>query len=598
MYDETIRRSASWAGFEPINFEHPAEKEVLDCFEINGRSPVSVILTGTAGDGKTHLCRQVWSKLGGSDEEWASDDPYLQYEIPNSEYRIHFIRDLSGWAPQQGLDWESDKITLLRLFCTSILQADSKDLFLVAANDGQLVEAWRRLPNFPEIEQARESFESLLVEDKRELEGISLKMFNLSRWSSSEIFDRAFDAFVEHPGWQACYDESEGDHSAFGTNCPIRKNYELLKTPIVRERLRSLIDLCHRNNLHLPIRQLLLLLTNAVLGHSDCNQDRLMRPVDVSRIIEAKTVSKASIYNNIFGGNLSENRRSSITVFDYLERFQIGYETTNRIDSILIFGEDDEQLGGYFDQYLKSDPFYGADKIYYESRNQYIEDAEDDTVATKSFLELLASQRRALFFKIPDSDAEELKLWDLTVFRYAGEYLKEIVSRMEHEKSIRSSIKHRLIKGLNRIFAGMFVETERELLLTTSGHYSQSKISRILKDRISSQLKNGEQVAIEGDSNGKILFNVCFDPETVESLELNLVRYEFLSRVAEEGALPANFSKECYEDILAFKSRLLAVHELRRQTDDNSDDDDIITLKLIEVSEQGSLDDGFIEIRT
>jgi hypothetical protein len=48
--------------------------------------------------------------------------------------------------------------------------------------------------------------------------------------------------------------------------------------------------------------------------------------------------------------------------------------------------------------------------------------------------------------------------------------------------------------------------------------------------------------------------------EIIESWELNLVRFEFLSRVATEGALPASFSKECYEDVLAFKSRLTWLH--------------------------------------
>ena len=112
-------------------------------------------------------------------------------------------------------------------------------------------------------------------------------------------------------------------------------------------RLRSLLELCDYNGLHVPIRQILLLLSNAVLGHPDA-KDHMMSPADVPKFIAAGTVSKASLYNNVFGGNLSEIRRQSITIFDYLERFQIGYETTNRVDNILIFGEGDELLGSYF----------------------------------------------------------------------------------------------------------------------------------------------------------------------------------------------------------------------------------------------------------
>ena len=38
---------------------------------------------------------------------------------------------------------------------------------------------------------------------------------------------------------------------------------------------------------------------------------------------------------------------------------------------------------------------------------------------------------------------------------------------------------------------------------------------------------------------------------------LHLTRFEFLTRVA-AGALPSSFSRECYEDVLAFKSRVMS----------------------------------------
>ena len=77
MYDETIQRSARRQGIAPIKFEHPAEAEIVNCFDHATADPVSVILTGTAGDGKTHLCRQIWKALKGEEDEWASDSPYL-----------------------------------------------------------------------------------------------------------------------------------------------------------------------------------------------------------------------------------------------------------------------------------------------------------------------------------------------------------------------------------------------------------------------------------------------------------------------------------------------------------------------------------------
>ena len=55
---------------------------------------------------------------------------------------------------------------------------------------------------------------------------------------------------------------------------------------------------------------------------------------------------------------------------------------------------------------------------------------------------MLTEQRRGLFFKIPDEQAGELRLWDLSVFTGAGEYLagggraaKEREARLPPESS-------------------------------------------------------------------------------------------------------------------------------------------------------------------
>ena len=443
MYDETIQRSARHRGIVPIEFEHPKQNEIVNCFNQATADPVSVILTGTAGDGKTHLCRQVWKALKGNDNDWASDSPYLTIKFhypkdrkvwPDSEDRklyrsvkIHFIRDLSGWAPQQGAAWEPDKEELLQKFSRSLFNQDTDEIFLIAANDGQLVESWRRLKETSDVMRARQVFEDLLVEDRQEQPDVRLKFFNLSRASSANLFDRAIEAFLNHPGWKELQKSLPDKNDVFGPKCPIRYNYELLKSSLVRSRLRSLLELCDYNGLHVPIRQILLLLTNSVLGHPDV-KDHLMIPADVPKIIATGTVSKASLYNNIFGGNLTENRRQTITIFDYLERFQIGFETSNRVDNILIFGEGDEHLGGYFDEFVAKDQFYGADSRFYAGKQEYIEGTNESEEQTREFLQMLVSQRRGLFFKIPKEREEELSLWELTVFKFAGEYLNAVLN--------------------------------------------------------------------------------------------------------------------------------------------------------------------------
>lgn len=585
MYDEAIQRSAKRAGVTPIVFEHPRHDDVLFCFD-GSREPVSVILTGTAGDGKTHLCRQVWEALDGDKSAWHEDNPYLMLSHTYSDGRkvtLHFIRDLSAWAPQRGMAWDPHKQILMQTFSESLFEDHPDHLFLLAANDGQLVESWRRLESTEAVSKTRDVLETLLVENRSSQPDVALRLFNMSRGSSAALFGRALEAFLEHEGWEACYALNAGADQFFGPDCPIRYNYELLKNPLVQRRLRALLELCDYNQLHIPIRQILLLLANAVLGHPDV-RDRLMVPKDVPEICRANTRAKASLYNNIFGGNLTDTRRQTILIFDYLEQFRIGHETSNRIDNILIFGERDSHLSRYFKKLLAEDIFYGADTLYRTAQREYIEGDDESEKISADFLEQLVEKRRGLFFKIPIEQEEELKLWELTVFRYAGEYLEHVINTLTNGGRVKRSILARLVKGLNRIFTGMLVSSDRELFLAKGIHSSQAKVSRILEERISVRPRPGERVEIVLQ-NGIPTLHIMLSDELHCSLPLHLTRFEFLSRVG-EGALPSSFSKECYEDILAFKSQLLSAVVERNAV--YLPDPDAFAFRILELDEYGN----------
>jgi hypothetical protein len=79
---------------------------------------------------------------------------------------------------------------------------------------------------------------------------------------------------------------------------------------------------------------------------------------------------------------------------------------------------------------------------------------------------------------------------------------------------------------------------------------------------------------------------------------LNLTRYEYLNRVA-EGALPSNFSQECYEDMLAFKTRLLGQLNIRRQKEEEADEsvDSEMIIRLLELNADGMANERTLEIQ-
>jgi len=592
MYDEHIRKSAKRAGIRPLAFVHPVEQDVLAQFRSGRTDRRSVILTGTAGDGKSHLCGKIWALLGGNEEQWTSDDVYHTLEVPGEQgtLRIHVIRDLTALPPHDTKDRYSDKAELLTQFCKCLCESDVKTQFLVAANDGQLIETLQRLPATANVARVRAIVESLLVDGRRESAEAPLTLFNLSRVPCVALFDLALDAILEHEGWSECFKSKVAD-GFFGDRCPIRHNYELLRSPLVRGRLRSLFELCDCNELHVPIRRMLLLFANAILGHPDA-KDRLMQAGDVSTFLQKNVTVKASLFNNLFGGNLSEVRRDSLEVFDYLNRFRIGHETSNRIDNILIFGEADENLKSYFDALLRADTMYGADETFFSAQRSYVE-GDDADPANDQFLRMLISQRRGLFFKIPPEWEQELSLWELTVFKFAGEYLEKVLNPLRQGGRVERPFLARLVKGLNRIFVGMLVSSDRDLLLATSISFSSSKVSQVLEDRVPVTPRLNERVELAW-LNDRPTLHVQFSQAISASLPLNLTRYEFLSRVA-EGALPGSFSRECYEDMLAFKSRLLSCLSERRRNE-GVPESNTVAFHLLTLDPAGNPLDDVVEV--
>ena len=180
-------------------------------------------------------------------------------------------------------------------------------------------------------------------------------------------------------------------------------------------------------------------------------------------------------------------------------------------------------------------------------------------------------------------------LWDLTVFRYTGLYL-EMAARLKAKQPLRRTAFSLVVRGLNRVFTGMLVQNQDELVLATSGSYSQSKRSPLLDELISVPRQGGEEVSLVLNHRGG--FDVAVrlmrgDANPPVRLELSPTRFEFLGRVA-DGALPSSFSLECHEDILAFKARLPRETETRRKLDgDDIVEDGQLVLRFVELNNDG-----------
>ena len=87
---------------------------------------------------------------------------------------------------------------------------------------------------------------------------------------------------------------------------------------------------------------------------------------------------------------------------------------------------------------------------------------------------------------MPKSRAEELGLWQLTVFRHAGDFLDGVLRPLMRDGVERASdaVLRPLIRGLNRVFTGRLTDDHHSLWLASSGSYSQARVCRIFEHKI------------------------------------------------------------------------------------------------------------------
>jgi len=588
MYDEVIHETLKKKKLQPITFETPYLQELIDNFKSD--KPKSIILTGTAGDGKSFRCRAIWEKLGGDKNAWNQGDKIHTLNI--EQKKLIIIKDLSEIN-------SDEQISLLISMSESIFQESSSDIYLIAANDGQLIEAFTKIKQNDSGLKVGQIIEELLVTDSKEKDGYSLSLYNLSRLENAKLFQDILEAILNHPGWQTCHQCVYCNPEDIHQRCPIWENKQRLEdtnTGLLKQRLIDLLELAELNERHLPIRQLLLLVANILLGHPD-GEDGLMNCKQIPSILSSAKTSLASPYRNAFGENLSERKRYKTDVFAILRSFGIGIQTSDRIDNILIFGVDDPTLNQDYQDLIGFDAYYGSDSKFCAAQKAYLEG--DESEDKNLFLSLLQSHRQRLFFTIPPEKALEMKLWNLTNFKYAGEYLEEVYRVRKQGERVTPKIVARLAKGLNRVFTGWLIQNQDELILATAGSYSQARISRIFEDTISVIKDRGESVTLEFNHyTNKLDLVVSIHPQISSiRMRLNLTRYEYLNQVA-EGALPSNFSQECYEDILAFKSQILSQLTKRRELEKDSNAEESINFKLLQVNAEGKASGKLLEIES
>lgn len=562
LYDEHVTSVAAQHGVNEIRIRAPLVGTVGDI--LTGDTPTNVILTGTAGDGKTYLIRRVFTKhFGGELQDWPGNDLVLKLTLPCGRL-LRVIRDLSEF-PFEAKVAEIERIT------KCLTGQDEDTIYLIAANDGQLLEMWRdAVHRNRDGSDHRRVYDALLLmlhKDRAEdPEGrLYLKLFNLSRrteQAKQPLVDDVIEALLGHEQWES---DCEGCPAVTGKDrCPIRINRRLLlgddreDSKTFRRRLRDIIEVTAANDQHIPLRQIITLVVNIVLGdHKDFDSPLLSCETARERS-HNRSYQLTNPYDSALGLNLTPDTRSRYIVFSAMQTLGIGSETTNYFDQLLL-RDDPPQLA---DRVEKSDTTYGRE-IFRDIRARYLRSPRSRS-RQKEFPPAIASQRRRLFFQLPGNGASRDSHWLLTVFHNASIYLDfkqalaiTIGSRTSTQSNVIDRMVYKIVQGFNRALPGLMTDENNILWLATTIGKSDNPSGLVAT---TPGIPRGHGLHLfylreNYDSNRDLpCLEVTSDLLTTfkpPSLTISPFLFEYLLRVS-EGCLPTSFSSLCQQQVKHF----------------------------------------------
>ena len=552
-YDEHVSKYARRLGVDEINIDNGLFSKLFQTF---ADQPRSIILSGSAGDGKTYLLRKLYEQINGDTTDWGNT--YIP-EATHNDYQIKFIKDFTEIE-------KKDKQAVLEGLYHSIFEG-SKQLHIIAANDGILTDTLRESMHAGNIQH----FGDLLtliekhIDDTHTIDG-NLILLDLSQTSSAKNFELLLNAILDMADRYESDCPSLSDPTIF---CPIHSNIALLKKEHIQKQLLTIIRSCDLNYNHITLRKLFMLIANMILGHKGEKRAFSSCEEAIAHYDGRSNMGDASFYNNVFGDNLSKSKQEQSPFKELLE-LRIGYETTNNIDNFILYG--DIQAPELHTQRL-ANPFFDFD-AFNTTKDKYLE--EGDSTHIQEYLLFL---RRHLFFNFDEKilwNGITINVNELMTYEHAEEFYESVIAPLKKGQSVSKHIIKELALGLNRIFLGELLSKEGSdrLYIGSSLTSAMSKLSSEVIARITFNEKGLNQgihlKLFDGfdEEYCKVNLEIEYAGKCIASLELDLHMFEFLRRIA-DGILPTSFSVEYYERVLTFKSQVVN-YILQNQELDNS----------------------------
>ena len=430
-YDETIRsamKKFNISSDDAIKIQTDISKKLVELFLTKNLSEMKhVILTGTAGDGKTFHSREIGNLVAKNYQQKTGQSSSIDWSnhvidikgktVQNEEFVLRVIKDLSELTKE---DKEKEVNTFLKLLNEKSEQTEYI-FYLICANDGKLIDSLLSFQiSAPSLFQ---QIEEMLVDDKNTPsdEGLALRMYNLSRSNNADNFREIADQISSHRLWQKC------NSCAFVADCPIQINRKRLLSKeriteirstqeistsddlsslpeyaegVFVERLAEILELASLNQHHIPIRHLFVLVTNIILGTTIFEKSDNKKKITITcdnigrifnrfwKIQNAKDIpgdkylygkrfsyDACNPYENALGLNIArEKDRNEYQAFPLIASFGLGLRTNNAINDFLIYGEeyqyteDKKDIAEIYKVLCEGDEYFGIVRTSHKNK--------------------------------------------------------------------------------------------------------------------------------------------------------------------------------------------------------------------------------------
>lgn len=545
-----------------LSFTHPQYQKLKDTFTVEGANKV-VVITGTAGDGKTTMCFDLIEMLSGKppSTEDTSKGIGTFTTLPSFESQtMSVIYDVTGWKTKdkEGKLVGDDVQELQK--AAECAAGNGGHPFILAVNDGQLHEVAKALPDNCSEELSKFFDELLKIHSGVQQSSTTypnLELVNLSATPSAELMGICLEGILSRPEW-GCFEDEIGN-PLFGEYSSIRANYQLLKCETVQQRLSDLATVADSCDYHLPVRSINLLLVNALLGHPGFNGNLAKPGEEAKRNFSQDTRHQAALHKNIFGLNLSPTEFNKRVLYQFLNDLRIGEETTNDIDEIIIYGDKHPKFTSLHKELVDDVPDSQKDPKLEIMRKKYLRGEIDSDKETTEFRKLLGEERKLLFIHAKEKQFREYNLWLTSNFHYAGDFIEHFIKPLGKGETVKDKHITLLKAGLNRVWSGLLVSVEDsyDLFVATGLDVTTAPVSDILLGRIPAS-----DIRIQAhpvDTNPSYTIN--YRGKSF-SFPITMLRFEFLMRVA-KGAMPTSFSSEIYSNLQALKQKAIRSLQLK-----------------------------------